>query len=150
MDFTHDPNDFLSYIATVKREWTRASSNFLGLVEHWQDLSMNNFAGISSVAAKEHSVEGEVLGKQFTIDLSPISQDRTGLAEAVLFLRQIGGSKSELGRFRIRRDGAILSTGGETLLEPEDNHYSYRIFTTVLRAVVEAPAPTDTKKTELT
>ncbi|RON05184.1 hypothetical protein [Pseudomonas brassicacearum] len=145
MDFTRDPNDFLSYIATVKRDWTRASSEFLGLVEHWQDLSMNSFAGMTAVAAKERSIEGEVLGKQFSIELSPISLDKAGLAEAVLFLRQIGGSKSELGRFSVRRDGAIFGGDGSILVDPQDNHYSYKIFTTVLQTVVEAPAPVDAK-----
>lgn len=145
MDFTRDPNDFLSYIATVKRDWTRASSELLGLVDHWQDLSMNSFAGMTSVAVKERSIEGEVLGKQFSIQLSPISLDKAGFAEAVLFLHQIVGSKSELGRFNVRRDGAIFGNDGLLLVDPQDNHYSYKVFTAVLQAVVEAPTPVDAK-----
>ncbi|MCY1259024.1 hypothetical protein D9M68_39620 [compost metagenome] len=143
MDFTRDPNDFFSYITTVKRDWACASSELLDLVEHWQDLSMKHFAGMTSIAAKERSIEGEVLGKQFSIEINPISLHKAGLAEAVLFLRQVGGSKSELGRFSVRRDGAILSSDGLVLVYPQDDHYSYQIFTTIMHAVIEAPTPVD-------
>lgn len=145
MDFTRDPEDFISYIATVKRDWTRASSEFLGLVDHWLDLSLNHFAGMTAISVKERSIEGEVLGKQFSIELSPISVDKAGFAEAVLFLRRIGGSKSELGRFNVRRDGSIFSSGGALLLDSDINGYSYRVFSTVLQAVIEAPVPVDVK-----
>ena len=78
MDFTRDANDFLSYITTVKRDWDRASSELLDLVEHWQDLSMKHFTGMTSIAAKERSIEGEVLGKQFSIEINPISRIKLG------------------------------------------------------------------------
>ncbi|WP_415769974.1 hypothetical protein [Pseudomonas sp. LB3P38] len=143
MDFTRDPNNFLRYIATVKRDWTHASAEFLGLVEHWQKLSINHFIGMTSVAAKERSIEGEVLGKQFSIELNPISLDKAGLVEAVLFLCQVGGSKSQIGRFSIRRDGAIVSSDGSVLVNPQDDRYSYQIFATILQAVIEAPTPED-------
>lgn len=145
MDFTRAPEEFISYIAIVKRDWTRASSEFLGLVDHWQDLSLNNFAGMTAISAKEGRIEGEVLGKQFFIELSPISVDKAGFAEAVLFLRRIGGSNSELGRFNVRRDGSIFSSDGSLLLDSDINGYSYRIFSTVLRAVIEAPVTVDSK-----
>ncbi|QVW25323.1 hypothetical protein KJF94_07040 [Pseudomonas hormoni] len=145
MDFTRDPEGFFTYITSVKRDWDRASSRFLGLVEHWQDLSLNHFAGVTSITAKERSIEGEVLGKQFFIELSPISADKAGLAEAILFLRKSGGSKSELGRFNISRDGAIFSANGSLLVDPEIQGYSYKIFSTVLQAVLEAPTPFELK-----
>ncbi|NNA56361.1 hypothetical protein [Pseudomonas koreensis] len=145
MDFTRDPENFINYIAQVKRDWTRASSEFLGLVDHWQDLSLNHFAGMTAISAKERSIEGEVLGKQFSIELSPISVDKAGFAEAVLFLHKNGVAKSELGRFNVRRDGSIFNSDGSLLLDSDINGYSYRIFSTVLHAVIEAPVPVDSK-----
>ncbi|EJZ58509.1 hypothetical protein I1A_002837 [Pseudomonas fluorescens R124] len=145
MDFTRDPENFINYIAQVKRDWTRASSEFLGLVDHWQDLSLNHFAGMTAISAKERSIEGEVLGKQFSIELSPISVDKAGFAEAVLFLHKNGAAKSELGRFNVRRDGSIFNSDGSLLLDSDISGYSYRIFSTVLHAVIEAPVPVDSK-----
>ncbi|WP_030130824.1 hypothetical protein [Pseudomonas sp. QTF5] len=140
MDFTHDPDDFVAYISSVKRDWTRASSDFLGLVEHWRDLSEQSFANISSVSTEGNSIKGEVLGKLFTIELSPIAEDQIGYAQAVLLSRKVGNAQSEIGRFRIRRDGSIVDIEGTTVVNGEDNHYSYKVFTSVLRAVIEAPA----------
>ena len=142
MDFTHDPNEFVGYLASVKRDWTRASKNFLELVEHWQEVSKVHFENLVDVkrATEGNSIEGEVLGKLFSIELSPISQDKVGYAEAVLSTHKIGGARSEIGRFYIHRDGSILGTDGAALVDPQDNLFSYKIFTSIVRAVVEAPA----------
>lgn len=140
MDFTQDPQNFLRNISAVKRDWTHASSKFLSHVGHWQKLSKHHFIGMTSISADERSIQGEVLGKQFSIDLNPISSDKTGLAEAVLFLCQ-SGERSQLGRFNVRRDGAILSSDGSVLVSPQEDRYSYKIFATILQAVIDAPTP---------
>lgn len=140
VEFMQDPSYFLRNISTVNRDWTRASAHILDQVGHWQDLSTHHFMGMTSVIAKERSIEGEVLGKQFLIELNPISSEKAGLAEAVLFLCQ-GGERSQLGRFSIRHDGAVLNADGAVLVSPEEDRYSYKIFATILQSVIDAPTP---------
>ena len=141
MDFTRNPQEFPSYLSKVKRDWTYTSSNFLGLVENWQEISKAYFADLVDVrlAQEENSIEGEILDKVFSIKLSSLAIEQAGYAEAVLLTHQIGGGKVEIGRFRIHRDGGILGVDGTTLIDAGDGFYSYKIFTSVLRAVMEAP-----------
>lgn len=141
MDFTRNPEEFPSYLSKVKRDWTSASSSFLGLVENWQEISNAYFANLVDVtlAQEENSIEGKVLDKIFSIELSSLALDQAGCAEAVLLTHQIGGGKVEIGRFRIHRDGDILSVDGTKLIDAGDGFYSYKIITSVLRAVMEAP-----------
>ena len=141
MDFTRNPEEFPVYISKVKRDWTYASENFLGRVEHWQELSKGYFADIVDVklAQEANSIEGKVFDKNFSIVLSFLTVEETGYAEAVLLIHQIGGGKVEIGRFRIHRDGNILAVDGTKLMDAGEHYYSYKIFTSVLRAVMEAP-----------
>lgn len=141
MDFTRNPEEFPGYLSKVKRDWTYASSTFLGLVENWQEISKAYFADLVDVklAQEENSIEGKMLDKIFSIKLSLLAVEQAGYAEAVLLTHQIGGGKVEIGRFRIHRDGGILSVDGTTLIDAGDRFYSYKIITSVLRAVMEAP-----------
>jgi hypothetical protein len=142
MDFTRNPEEFPVYISKIKRDWTYASSNFLGLVEHWQELSKTYLADLADVklAQEANSIEGKVLDKNFSIELILLALEQVGYAEAVLLTHQIGGGKVEIGRFLIHRDGNILDVDGSILIDAGDRFYSYKIFTSVLHSVMEAPA----------
>lgn len=142
MDFTHDPEEFPVLLATVKRDWDYASEKLFDLVEHWQELSARYFAGLVEVNlnADQKCFEGKVLGKSFVLQLSHLTEGKTGYAEAVLLINQLGSGKSELDRFLVDRNGVIRQTDGVQLLDANDRYYSYRILTSILRAVIEAPA----------
>jgi hypothetical protein len=142
MDFTRNPEEFPVYISKIKRDWTYASSTFLGLVDNWQEISKAYFADLVDVklAQEENCIEGKMLDKIFSIKLSLLAVGQAGYAEAVLLTQQIGSGKVEIGRFRIHRDGNILDVDGTTLIDSGDRFYSYKIFTSVLHTVLEAPA----------
>lgn len=141
MDFTRDPEAFPVLLATVKRDWGYASEKLFDLVEHWKELSKQYFADLVEVNldADAKSIEGKVLDKSFTLQLSHLTLDSAGYAEAVLLVNQLGGGKLELDRFRIDRNGVIWGVNAEKLLDSNDRFYSYKIITSILRAVIETP-----------
>jgi len=141
MDFTNNPEEFPVLLATVKRQWGYASEKLLDLIAHWQELSEKYFANLVEVSlvADEQRIDGKVLGKAFTLKLGHITIGKSGYTEAVLLLNQEDGGKFELDRFHVDQNGMILAPGGETLLDTNDRHYSYKIFTSILRVVIEAP-----------
>lgn len=141
MDFTNNPEEFPVLLATVKRQWGYASEKLLDLIEHWQELSEKYFANLVEVSlvADEQRIDGKVLGKAFTLKLGHITIGKSGYTEAVLLLNQEDGGKFELDRFHVDQNGMILAPGGETLLDTNDRYYSYKIFTSILRVVIEAP-----------
>jgi hypothetical protein len=141
MDFTRNPEEFPVLLATVKRDWDYASEKLLDLVEHWQELSKQYFANLVEVSlvADQKRIEGKVLDKAFTLQLSHITLEKSGYAEVVLLISQLGGGQLELDRFHVDRNGIILGADGETLLDANDRYYSYKIITSILRAVIEAP-----------
>jgi len=141
MDFTRNPEEFPVLLATVKRDWGYASEKLFDLVEHWQELSKKYFASLVDVNlnADAQSIEGKVLDKSFTLQLSHLTVDSAGYAEAVLLVNQVGGGRLELDRFRVDRNGIIWGVNAEKLLDSNDHFYSYKIITSILRAVIEAP-----------
>jgi hypothetical protein len=138
MDFTRDPEEFPVLLATVKRDWGYASEKLFDLVEHWQELSKQYFGSLVDVSldADAKSIEGKVLDKSFSLQLSHVTLDNAGYAEAVLLTNQLGGGKLELDRFRVDRNGVIWGVNAEKLLDSNDRFYSYKIITSILRAVM--------------
>ena len=141
MDFTRNPEEFPVLLATVKRDCGYASEKLFDLVEHWQELSKKYFASLVDVNlnADAQSLEVKVLDKSFTLQLSHLTVDSAGYAEAVLLINQVGGGRLELDRFRVDRNGIIWGVNAEKLLDSNDRFYSYKIITSILRAVIEAP-----------
>lgn len=142
MDFTRDPEEFSGYLNTVKRDWTGASREFMALLGHWQSITAQYYPDLVEIGGAEatNTIKGKVLGKPFLLELNPLAKDQIGYAEAVLSTSSLRGASVELDRFLIRRDGTLVGVDGAVLTDPESNMHSYRIFTSILRAVVEAPS----------
>ena len=92
------------------------------------------------VGEEANTIKGKVLGKAFLLELSPLAKDQVGYAEAILSTSNSAGVEVEIGRFLVRRDGTLVGADGDVLTDPMSNMYSYKIFTTILRDVVETPA----------
>jgi len=142
MDFSRDPEAFSGYLNTVKRDWTGAAREFMGLLEHWQTITKQYYPDLVEIGAGEeaNTIKGKVLGKAFLLELIPLAKDQVGYAEAVLSTSNSARVEVEIGRFLVRRDGTLVGADGDVLTDPMSNMYSYKIFTTILRDVVETPA----------
>lgn len=142
MDFTQEPDAFISYISRVNRDVTRARDTFLGLIDHWKLLSEKKFGGLTSVELlpENKGFSGTALGRNFTIDISPIAAESVGLIEAIVAVMALDGSKSEVGRFRVNRDGDLVTNDLPDAGNSYNDMVSIKIFMGVLRAVLEAPA----------
>lgn len=142
MDFTRDPEDFSGYLNVIKRDWTRAVSEFTLLVEHWQKITAEYYQDLVAMGTIEKNViRGRVLGKPFMIELSPLAKDQAGCAEVILSMDYPDCGNAELQRFYFYRDGRVVGVDGKVLIDVQADRYSYGIYAAILRAVLEAPAP---------
>ncbi|WP_448089484.1 hypothetical protein [Pseudomonas azerbaijanoccidentalis] len=142
MDFTRDPEEFSGYLNVIKRDWTRAVSEFTDLVDHWQKITVEYYQGLVEMGPiEENVIKGKVLGKPFLIELAPLAIDQAGCAEVILSTNYPDCENAELHRFYFYRDGRVVGTDGKVLIDVQADRYSYGIYTAILRAVLEAPAP---------
>ncbi|KJZ38991.1 hypothetical protein [Pseudomonas fluorescens] len=141
MDFTRDSQEFSGFIQTVKRDWNRALTEFMVLVDHWRSIATEYHQGLVEIGLTEENViNGNVLGKPFLIELVPFAKDQVGCAEVILSASKSGCASVELSRFYFYRDGRIVGPNGAVLIDSQADRHSYSIYTAILRTVLEAPA----------
>lgn len=143
MEFVEDPQEFASYLASAKREWTKAQENFLGLVEHWQRLGTEHFGGLVSIVQVDGKpvLQGVVIDKGFAVELRPIAVQGNGFGEVVIRVLFDDDLHTEAGRFLINRLGHVVKEDGTILVDVDSGYGSAIIFTSIAKAVLETPYP---------
>ncbi|WP_095079410.1 hypothetical protein [Pseudomonas sp. Irchel s3h17] len=144
MDFAQDPGTFVSYLAKIGRDSNHAKTNFLSYIDHWKLLAERSYGQLVTIEhlPDERGYSGTILGKAFTIEIIPIAVETEGRVEAIVTVPALSGGKTEVGRFRINRDGdladADAQNGGNY-----DNLMSIKIYMGVLRKVLESSVQVD-------
>lgn len=141
MDFNQDLNAFAIMLSRSSRDIKRARENFLEMFHHWKTLSEKRFGNVITIEQLPESrgFSGTVLGKGFTITLSPITIGETGAIEAVVTVPSVSQELIEIGRFQVDRDGKLVGDTFPDSENPFESNVSARIFMAVLKAVTEAP-----------
>ncbi|KAI2693243.1 hypothetical protein [Pseudomonas sp. TNT3] len=138
MDFAQEPDVFVNYLSKIGRDYNHAKSNFLGYIDHWKLLAERNYGHLVIIEhlPDERGYSGTILGKPFAIEITPIAVEAEGRVEAIVTVPHLGGGKTEIGRFRINRDGA-LADGDAQNGGSHDDYMSVKIFMGVLKQVLE-------------
>ena len=142
MDFTQDPDEITSYLAMVKRDWNKAKESFIELSKHWEHLGSDFFPGVSiNRSADGATVTGDVLGKHFSINIVPLAFDKACFAQILIEVKFSGNAQFEAARFLLNRRGQVVDDEGTVQLDAETAEGSARIFSSILRTVIQQPAP---------
>jgi hypothetical protein len=142
MDFTQDPEVITSYLAMVKRDWNKAKESFVELSKHWESLGSDFFPGVSvNRSADGTTVTGDVLGKHFSINIGPLASDKACFAEVLVEVKFSGNAQFEAARFLLNRRGQVVDDEGAVQIDTESGEGSARVFASILRTVIQQPAP---------
>jgi hypothetical protein len=142
MDFQQDPDNFGSYLGQVARDITHARTNFLDRLDHWKVLAERKYGQLVTI---EHLPEqrgfiGSVLGKPFSLLVSPLVIDSKGRLEVVVTTPNLEGKASEISRFNVDRNGDLADNyeiaGGDF-----DSLMSVKTFMGILKKVLEQTIP---------
>lgn len=142
-DFVLDADQFPRELGMTKFAVKGARDKLDRMLEHWIDLGVNYLGNSASFNAlpDDSRIDGEVLGKKFSIHYSPLSKDANGVLEVVISTRHIvTGKLLIVSQFLIKPDGAIITLNGEELLNRDDSEWSYKMIVAVLRRVLSTPA----------
>ena len=141
-DFDFDTALFLKQLGVTKFAVRGATGQLLDLAEHWGQLGREFFGGAISIVAvpEENRLDGEVIGKKFSIRYSPLGRAESGVIEAALALQDlVTGEPFEISRFLISQAG-FMSTEGEVLLNRDDQDFGYKTLVVVARRVMYSPS----------
>ena len=142
MDFTQDPEVITSYLAMLRRDWNKAKEGFVELSKHWESLGSEFFPGVSmSRSTDGTTVAGDVLGKNFSIYIEPLASDKTCFAQVLVTVKFSGYTQFEAARFLLNRRGQVVGNDGTVQVDTEAEEGSARVFSSIIRTVIQQPAP---------
>ncbi|MGZ9668085.1 hypothetical protein ACXX9E_18725 [Pseudomonas sp. GNP014] len=142
MDFQQDPDSFGSYLGQAARDITHARVNFLDRLDHWKGLAERKYGQLVTI---EHLPEqrgfiGSVLGKPFSLIVSPLVIEGRGRLEVVVTIPNLAETDSEISRFNVDRNGDLADDyeipGGDS-----DSLMSVKTFMGILKKVLEQTMP---------
>lgn len=140
-DFEYDQQDFPAAFSKAEIGYRRSKQELLENVAHWQSLADRHFNNIKfTVSPGSELIEGEVIGKKFQIQISPLTVGESTYALAVLaVIDGRTGKGFEVARFLGDVDGGVRSLAGEVLLnQQEESHVSYRLLIALIRKVLSS------------
>lgn len=141
MDFMQDPEVLTSYLGMVKRDWAKSAEHFVELAEHWDRLTGDFFPGVSLTRAEDGcSLEGDVVGKRFVVEIKPLAFENACFAETLVFVK-FCDSKVEVARFLLNRRGYVVDSDGAVQVDTDSGEGSARIFASIIRTVIQFPTP---------
>ncbi|SEC74835.1 hypothetical protein [Pseudomonas anguilliseptica] len=148
MEILHNVNELPYQIARFKTAWKSIGEQLDHFAEHWPGLCEKNFAQAASIQKVKASIwqmDGKVLDKLFSVQATPLvlgdNESPKIYAELVITTPNTkNGETVELGRMLIDRESELFSTSGEKLLANHDDYASYKLFTSIINAVLRAAA----------
>lgn len=148
MEIIQDVNQIPSQIARFKRAWKSIEEQLEHFEQFWPSLCVQYFtnaAHIERAKVTTWQLNGNVFGKPFTVHASPLAlgdeESPKFYAELVVMTPSImGGEAVELGRLLIDRESELFSADGEKLMGNYDHQASYKLFTSIINAVLRQRA----------
>ena len=140
-DFKFDENGFRQQLGVRRFDVKAAVTKLLEIAEHWKYIGQQHLGNIVSVSAvpEEGRIDGEVLGKQFSIRYVAFGLEGNGELEASLSIQDLATDKNiEIKRFLISKNGTFLSLDGQELISPEVPDSGYKMLIAVVRSVMTA------------
>jgi len=143
-----DFNDFKFEASALERQlgvrridFNAAVSKLLDAAEHWESIGQHHLGKIVSINAvrEENRIDGQVLGKNFSIRYAAFGLEGEGILEASLSIQDLAsGKNTEIRRFLISRNGTFLSLGGQELVSRDDPESAYKILLAIVQSVMTA------------
>ena len=87
------------------------------------------------------TVAGDVLGKHFSIGIEPLASDKTCFAQVLVTVKFSGNTQFEVARFLLNRRGQVVGNDGTVQVDTEAEEGSARVFSSIIRTVIQQPAP---------
>lgn len=148
MEIIQDVNQLPMQIARYKRAWESIEEQLEHFEQFWPTLCEKYFANAVHIERAKASIwqlDGKAFGKPFTVQASPLAlgDDESSklYAELVITMPSImGGEAVELARMLMDRESELFSAEGEKLLGNYDDRASYRLFTSIINAVLRERA----------
>lgn len=123
-------------------EWKRVSSQLSEHFDVWERNADQILAGIVTFHKADTTGEpakGSVLGKEFTIHISPRQLDNRLYAQAVVASASPTAiAPKEICRFLIDRNGSFLNLKAEVLLSDEHTSPSFTMLSNIAYSVLGA------------
>lgn len=144
MEIIQDADKLPYQINRYKSAWEAIKETLEDLEQNWASLCARHFAQAVHIERAQTTVwqlNGNAFGKPFTIQASPLSLGEEEppklYAELLITMRSIkGGEPIELGRLLIDRGSELFSAEGEALLDSYDDRWSYKLFASIINAVL--------------
>lgn len=140
-DFVYEADQFANELGRLRFAVRHATAKFDRMIEDWIDLGVNflNNATSFQVVPDQSRIDGDVLGKKFSIHYALLSKDANGVLEVAICAQYLGTETTfTISQFLIKSDGSILDRSGEELIGRNDSDWSYRMLVAVLRKVLSA------------
>lgn len=147
MEILHEINQLPGQANGIKSAWTAIIRELDEAFEGWPRICQQYIAEIATIekAGTPHwQVNGQVIGKRFSIQASPLVKGdgvRPGVyAELIVSTPSINGEKNiEIGRLLLDRNFVVYSTDLETVLSDYDSGSS-KLFMSIINAVLRTAA----------
>ena len=140
-DFDYDYDQFRGELNTVTYAYKRIKDKLMQNFEHWKELGPKFLSDQLSVEVGEdgESVAGLVVGKHFSISLTPLAIENDNYALAVLTtVNSVSKLPVEIDRFLVSINGDVLSMEREVLLDWDNEYQSLKLLVAVARRVIRA------------
>jgi hypothetical protein len=142
-DFEYNADLFRGEIASAVFAANMAKAKLLDMFRHWRELGDLYLQGavLTSPESGESRLEGEVMGKKFSVQCQGDWRTGFGMIEAVVCTTSLVSAEPiEVARFLVSQNGAILSVAGEELVSQDHPNGSYVTFVSIIRRVLNAPS----------
>lgn len=142
-DFEVDEDRFRKQVGVRRFDVNGATTKLLELIDQWKEVGQQYLDGTVSVTAVpvDSRIDGEVLGKKFSIRYAPFGLEGEGALEAALSIQDlVTGKAIELSRFLVSSTGTILSVEGDELIDLRYRDAPYKALVAVVSRVINAPS----------
>lgn len=148
MEIVQDINQLPYQVARFKAAWKSIGEQLDYFVEHWPAICEKHFAQAASIEKAKTSIwqmDGKALGKPFSVQATPLvmgdEESQKLYAELVIITPNTkNGESVELGRLLIDRESEVFSASGDKLLGNHDDYASYKLFSSIINAVLRSSA----------
>lgn len=140
-DFEYNADLFRGEIASADFAAKLAKGKLLDMFRHWRELGSIYLDGavLTLPDSGESRLDGEVMGKKFSVQCQGDWRTGFGMVEAVVCTKSLVTDEPiEVARFLVSQNGAILSPTGEQLVTQDHPQVSYLTFVSIIRRVLNA------------
>lgn len=140
-DFDVDVLAFRQQLGVRRFDVRSAIDHLQSLASSWSVLSTEHLGGIVTVSIdlEASRLDGDVLGKKFSIVYSAIGLVGDCTVEAVVMIPQlVTGESTVLSRFQLTRKGLVFDVAGKQLIDLDKQGNDLVLLVAVLNRVLNA------------